>query len=144
VVAPLRELFRLSRNRRRLLLEAWSLVVLSRLSLWTLPKRTVKRALSASSPTPGSDAPQESIEQLMWAVSAAARRVPGASCLTQAIAATTLLARHGHRSTLRLGVRKDEQNRLHAHAWVESGERVVPGGTVDDFVTLPANGLQLP
>jgi hypothetical protein len=143
-VAPLRELFRLSRNRRRLLLEAWSLVVLSRLSLWTLPKRTVKRALSASSPTPGSDAPQESIEQLMWAVSAAARRVPGASCLTQAIAATTLLARHGHRSTLRLGVRKDEQNRLHAHAWVESGERVVLGGTVDDFVTLPANGLQLP
>jgi hypothetical protein len=143
-VAPLRELFRLSRNRRRLLLEAWSLVVLSRLSLWTLPKRTVKRALSASSPTPGSDAPQESIEQLMWAVSAAARRVPRASCLTQAIAATTLLARHGHRSTLRLGVRKDEQNRLHAHAWVESGERVVLGGTVDDFVTLPANGLQLP
>jgi hypothetical protein len=143
-VAPLRELFRLSRNRRRLLLEAWSLVVLSRLSLWTLPKRTVKRALSASAPTPVSEAPQESIEQLMWAVNAAARRVPRASCLTQAIAATTLLARHGHRSTLRLGVRKDEQNRLHAHAWVESGERVVLGGSVDDFVTLPANGLQLP
>jgi Transglutaminase-like superfamily len=53
--------------------------------------------------------------------------VPGASCLTQALATRVLLADEGHSSTLRLGMARIE-GRLQAHAWLESGGAVVVGG----------------
>jgi hypothetical protein len=55
--------------------------------------------------------------------------VPGASCLTQALAAQYLLARSGHRSQLRVGVAQDPSGRLLAHAWLVSDGRVVIGGS---------------
>ena len=59
---------------------------------------------------------------------AVARRVvPRASCLPQALAAEALLMRGGRRVELRIGVVKTERGRLVAHAWVESGGRVVVG-----------------
>jgi len=50
------------------------------------------------------------------------------SCLVQALAARTLLARYGQPSRLRIGVTKDEDGKLLAHAWVESGGSVIIGG----------------
>jgi hypothetical protein len=66
------------------------------------------------------------VEPAIVAVRRASRFVPGATCLTQAIAARTLLARRGHSSTLHLGVAK-EDGELKAHAWLEAGGRVVIG-----------------
>jgi hypothetical protein len=45
----------------------------------------------------------------MWAVRSTARFVPAASCLTQAITAQILLAHHGEKTCLRIGVTKDEK-----------------------------------
>ena len=46
------------------------------------------------------------------------RVVPGATCLTQALALNQLLSNNGHASTVLIGVRKDD-DRFAAHAWVE-------------------------
>lgn len=61
-------------------------------------------------------------------VEAAARRVPGASCLTQALAGRALLARLGQRSTIRIGIDRHSPGALRAHAWLICDGVIVLGG----------------
>ena len=72
------------------------------------------------------------VARIQWAVSAAARRIPGATCLVRALTAAVLLQRRGLRSEVCLGVRKDPESRaFEAHAWVLCEQHVVVGA-VDD------------
>ncbi|RFC65766.1 MULTISPECIES: lasso peptide biosynthesis B2 protein [Mesorhizobium] len=68
------------------------------------------------------------LRKVAWGVSTAARFVPHASCLTQAVAGRFLLARRGQASTIRIGVDGNSSNSLKAHAWLISGKAVVLGG----------------
>ena len=63
---------------------------------------------------------------MAWAVEHAARIVPGATCLTQALAAEVMLRRTGGRPDLRFGVARDAGD-FEAHAWLELGGRVLVG-----------------
>lgn len=77
--------------------------------------------------------------QLARRIERLARLVPGASCLTQALALQWLLARAGHGCELLVGVRRDDTGRFAAHAWVACNDRIVLGaaGTrIEDFTTL--------
>jgi hypothetical protein len=56
------------------------------------------------------------------------RRVPGASCLTQALAAQVLLAQSGYDSRVEIGVERNQHGRFQAHAWLVCGDEVVLGG----------------
>jgi len=97
----------------------------ARLALWLLPFRVVRRLLGrAARPTSTAGA---TTERITWAMAVAQRFVPRATCLPQALAAEALLTRGGHRAELRIGVIKTDEGRLVAHAWVESGGRVVVG-----------------
>jgi hypothetical protein len=53
--------------------------------------------------------------------------LPGATCLTQALAAQALLTHSGFPSLVEIGVSKDELQRFHAHAWVVCQGQVVLG-----------------
>lgn len=71
-------------------------------------------------------------EQVRWAVTAAARRVPWrAVCFHQGIAAQRMLCRRGIRADLCYGIRtqspKPGQD-VDAHVWVECGDGIVVGG----------------
>ena len=64
------------------------------------------------------------------AVQITARVIPGASCLTQAIAARAMLTLIGHQSWIRIGVRRDDDGAIMAHAWlVDARNRILIGGT---------------
>lgn len=81
--------------------------------------------------------------QLARRIERLARLVPGASCLTQALALQWLLARAGHASDLRIGVRQDESGAFSAHAWVSCNRRIVLGaaGTrLSDYTPLAERG----
>lgn len=67
-----------------------------------------------------------SVSDITWAISAAGRRMGGATCLAEAAVAHTMLRRHGHHARLRIGVRRGESV-LEAHAWVECDGTVVMG-----------------
>jgi Transglutaminase-like superfamily len=64
-------------------------------------------------------------------VAAVSRFVPGASCLTQALAARVVLAREGYDSTLQLGMARID-GRLQAHAWLVCDGLIVVGGAGHD------------
>jgi Transglutaminase-like superfamily len=66
-------------------------------------------------------------------VKLASRFVPAATCLAQALVTVTLLEREGLPASLRIGVARSVRGKFEAHAWVESGGRVVIGGTRADL-----------
>ena len=141
-------------DRKRLWLRSLALVALVRLGLWTLPLRRLQ-VLTArlgrgrfSAPIPmqpsahtapaeaasgedggsGREDAQADERELNWAITRAARFIPAASCLTQALSLQVLLGRRGLGSRLCIGVRKGQHDKFEAHAWVERGGRVVIGG----------------
>jgi hypothetical protein len=124
---------------RRLLSVALPLVVVVRLALWILPSRTILRGVRAISPSrPAPNVSDVDVKSVVWAVEAASRRVPRATCLTQAIAVQLLLRRHEHSSQLCLGVAREIGGGFRAHAWVERNGRVVIGANgVRDLTRLP-------
>lgn len=136
----LRKLARLDRAERWLLIEAAITVPIVRVALTLLPFRVVHRFIAATTLRVRRSCPSElqTPERIARMVTAVAARVPRASCLTQALAATLLLARHGYAATLRVGVAKHENGSLRAHAWLESGGRTLLGGPdFGTFVQLP-------
>jgi hypothetical protein len=74
-----------------------------------------------------------------WSVTAARRFTPGATCLVQALALEALLARAGQPARLCVGVARDSDGPLLAHAWVEASGRIVLGGSraaIDRYAKL--------
>jgi hypothetical protein len=68
------------------------------------------------------------VDRIAWAVTVAGRYVPRATCLIQAVTAYLLLNQAGIPARAQIGVRRDSEDRFLAHAWVESGGRVILGG----------------
>jgi hypothetical protein len=109
----------------RLFGRAFIMVGVVRIGLWVLPfnllRRLVLRLVQGS-------ARRETVASIAWAVRAASRRTPCATCLTQALAAHILLANAGHHSRVEIGVAKDERGCFEAHAWTVCEGAVVVGG----------------
>ena len=102
-MSPLAKFWRLTADQRRLLIDAVVLVAAVRIGLSVLGLRRLRRLAArfgrsrVAVPVTG--------ERVGWAVRAAARRVPRArTCLVEALAAETLLARHGYSTQLRIGI----------------------------------------
>ena len=86
------------------------------------------RRLRPPTPTNDGPAPPGLVARVRLGVLWAARYVPRATCLTQAVACRDLIARQGFGTTLRIGVRPDPVMGFTAHAWLLSGEEIVVGG----------------
>jgi hypothetical protein len=115
-----------------------------RAALWLLPFRLLHRGVAFFTERFRRSASTGTIraETVAWAVTVAARRVPAATCLTQALAGMLLLARHGHAAELRVGVARGDDGALRAHAWVDSGGRTILGGAESsDFTPFPPVAL---
>jgi hypothetical protein len=124
-----------------LLVNAFSHLAIIRAALWVLPFRIVHRRVSARASRVAS-VDKHPIERVVWSIDVAARRIPRATCLTQAFAAALLLAANGHEPVLRVGVAKNDDGSLRAHAWVESDGRTVLGDPHSEaFVALPPLAL---
>jgi hypothetical protein len=125
VWSPLRRFFNRTRVERALVFRAAGWLAAAQLALWVFPYRRVeaagkrwpRRTARTSAASPG---------QIAWAIEAAGRRMPGASCLAKALAARVLLERAGYLAEIRFGVVKNDAQGLEAHAWVESeGQRLI-------------------
>ncbi len=119
----------LPRREKRLVVEVFLVVAGVRLGLSLLDFRTFCRITGSAKRRlnrirRGS---RFSVDKILWAVEVAGRHIPAASCLTQALAADLLLARSGTPVSLRIGVLKNSEGRLDAHAWLESEGRIILG-----------------
>jgi hypothetical protein len=112
-----------------------------RVALWTRSFTQVRRAADAwgqsrheTGVAPG---------RLAWAIETAARAVPGATCLTQALAAEVLLRRAGEHPEMRFGVALGSGD-FEAHAWLELDGRVVVGRAGVERFTPLGSGVVVP
>jgi len=120
-MSVLRTLRRLTPTERGLVLCTLLLVGAIRLALWVVPFRRVRQFMRACERAPFRVPAEMPVSRLVWAVRAASRRIPMASCLTQSLALQFLMIRAGRSSQLHIGVKKDPQTGFQAHAWVEHG-----------------------
>lgn len=110
-------------------------VALVRLGLSTIGYRRM-RGLLPEAPAVARAPTHRDLARTSWAVTLAARFVPGATCLTQALAGHYLLARQGIASTVRVGAKSTADGGFAAHAWLLAGETVVLGGLSEDVKTF--------
>jgi hypothetical protein len=112
------------------LLKALPFVIASRVGLTVLGYRRLLTLIDRPHDWPAAPSQDAlaAVRLTSWAVQTAARFVPAATCLTQAVAASWMLARAGERSTLHIGVRSDPGKTLEAHAWLISQNVLITGG----------------
>ncbi|MEN8141908.1 MAG: lasso peptide biosynthesis B2 protein [Thermodesulfobacteriota bacterium] len=70
-------------------------------------------------------------QRLLWIFRAACRLIPLTTCLSRAMAGYILLCRYGLAPTLHIGVAKDPEQELAAHAWLTLAGQVVVGHIPD-------------
>ncbi len=114
-----------------MIVEAALVLAATRLGLSVAGHVSVDRRLSrwAHRHPVQEDAP-DAVARVVWAVQGIGRRLPGMTCLVQALAANTMLSRRGVRARVRIGVRPTTRRAapLDAHAWLESTDgRVLIG-----------------
>lgn len=130
-----RRLLALPPGERLLVLEALFFVTVARLALFSVPFKRIVRFLGQEVP-PGSSADTSvpasaanEVRLLGAAIDRVSRHTPWeTACLAQAAAGKFMLRRRGLPSRLYLGTRRDEQGRLQAHAWLETGGQFIVGG----------------
>lgn len=108
------------------LLRCLLIVAIMRIALSLLPYRRIGRWIPAPAGAPAND---DDVYRVAWGVAAVAKLIPHASCLTQALAGQYLLAKAGHPATIQIGVAREKDGRVSAHAWLLHGDRIVLGGT---------------
>ena len=125
---------RLDGRRRQLLLRAAGLLAAASAAVALLPFRRAIR-FGCVAVRNGS----VSIEDVVWAVEAAARRVPWrAMCIEKGLAVQRMLRSAGVDAILHYGARNHSGiGRLEAHVWVSAGGETIMGGEhLDDFAEL--------
>ena len=76
-----------------------------------------------------SDIDKVTINKIGWAISVVSRFTPWQSkCFVQGLTGQIMLRKRKISSTLYLGVAKDREKKLVAHAWLRSGTTIVTGG----------------
>ena len=114
----------LSADEQWLLAYSAAVVALIRIALWLLPFHWLCRRAGRSG-TISKRLVTIPVSRLTWAVQVVARRIPGASCLTQAMALQWLLVRSGRAASLQIGVAKNSGRGFESHAWVECEGQVL-------------------
>jgi Transglutaminase-like superfamily len=128
-VKKVKKVLKLTSLQRRLLLKAALWLVAFRLGLWVLPFPLLRNFITENgkaSSRRGRPHPERTA-QVVWAIELAARYIPQATCLTQALAAQAMLGQEGVPAALRLGVAKDRDGKFETHAWLEQEDRCILG-----------------
>ena len=114
-------------REKKLLTQSWFLVLFVRIGLWLLPFNLLDRWLNRAALVDDKAADWTTIRSVVRSVRSCSRFVPGATCLTQALATRVLLQMDGQASDLKIGVERDQNERFGAHAWIEVDGQIVIG-----------------
>ena len=125
-VGPLTRLHRMERERRKLLLRAAALLTAASACVAILPFRSAIRFGSV----PVEQGRRRNIDDVIWAVEAAASRLPWRTvCIEKGLVAQRMLRSSGVDAILHYGARhRPEGGRLEAHVWVTVDDQAVIGG----------------
>lgn len=114
---------------KRTLFQVGFLLIVTRMALAVLPYRSVRAWFDRWGSTVVRLGSDEYEQLLTWAGSGLGRFVLGDKpCLTQALVVQGLLRRAGLDVDLRIGVARESDGAIRAHAWLDRSGRVILGG----------------
>lgn len=117
---------------KALYIEATFWLGISRIAILILPFRWIAPFLGqhmASSDENDENGNKETTISVSRAILTMSRHLPWeCKCLVQAISGKMMLGRRKIPSTLYLGVGKEENGDLNAHAWLRAGDSIILGG----------------
>ncbi|GGK37738.1 lasso peptide biosynthesis B2 protein [Salinarimonas ramus] len=117
-----------SLHEARLLARALISVARTRATLRPNRLGAILDRTAATPSAPRTPASLADMREIAWSVRNAARLVPGATCLTQALAGRELLAARGRRSAISITLPKGG-DAPRPHAWLLCEDTIVLGGT---------------
>ena len=120
-----KRLSRLSGPQRLMLVEAAALLTAARAAVALLP---FKRMIALGARPLGTRRADDAHRQVVWAIEAAARRLPvRLVCMHKGLAAQWMLRRRGVDARLHYGIAYDPADKLEAHVWVARGDDILIG-----------------
>ncbi len=128
---------RLTKSDRYLLITTVLLLNGVRLGLWLLPFQTlrhllIKLSLLRSPHIPLDSSSEQQLAHVTWAIGWASKYTFGeVKCLARALTAQVLFNQKGYPSSLQIGVAKNHEGKLEAHAWIERQGKVLIGNLQD-------------
>lgn len=136
----LKNFFSRSVDEKRIALEALLYLIWIKYELYKYPFSSLvkKYALYPSETTESKSVDElKTIKTIGWAVSRLSERLPWKSlCLVQAMSVQRMLARRQISSVIYLGVAKEKNEGLKAHAWVKYGEYFIVGKVGHENFTI--------
>lgn len=112
--------------------EAYILSGIYRFAILAIPFKKLKKYIGAYKKESSRQIPMEQYKvarRVLGAVNMATTRTPWESkCLVRALTAQRMLKKRNIYTTLYLGVGKDINNKMLAHAWLRCGEIILTGG----------------
>ncbi len=136
----------LPRMQRHALVKAFFLLGLIRLGLWLLPFQQLYQLLVRwSEPIAKPDYPPSAdakpVRWAVWAVEMSCLYMLGhPKCLARALTVFFLVRRRGMQPDLKIGVMKQGDHGIVAHAWIEINGQTVIGALpdLDSYIPLPS------
>lgn len=133
-------IFSISIKEKLLFIEAFFLTGIMRYKILKTPFKELKQGLG----THNTESSQEEsrdvyrvAKQVQWIVIQASKYTPWESlCLVQAMTVQKMLKKRGISTTIYLGVNKDTDNQMKAHAWIRCGQMYITGGNGSGYATV--------
>lgn len=127
----IRKFLKLSWFDKILLLEVFFLTGIARAAILIFSFNKIAKITGISKSESDMEIGEENLKiavKVGWAIHAVSKRTPWESkCLVRAITAQVILHQKKISSTMYLGVAKDENKKLTAHAWVRCGSYILTG-----------------
>lgn len=132
--------FMINNRHKKLTLKTYLLTAYYRLCILCFPFEKLKKKFGIINEESIQDETRNNYKEaklIQWVVEHVAHNSPWDSkCLVQAWTAQSLLRSKNISSTLYLGVGKDADGKMIAHAWVRSGQLFVTGGNGEGYAIV--------
>lgn len=116
---------------KKFTIQAWMYCALYRFLIWRMPMRKLEKYMGARDERTSKETDEAKVRiaiQVSYAVNRVADKTPWESkCFVRALAAQKMLSKYHIPTTLYMGVGKDEEGEMIAHAWLRYGHCYLTG-----------------
>lgn len=133
IIRKIKSFIKIDNRTKREFIYAYFYMGIFRMYILFIPFNKLRRKMGKckeESPKVVEDSVYMEAQRISWIIANASRFTPWESkCLVQALTAQKMLKNKEIQTTLYLGVNKDEDGKMIAHAWIRCGEYCITGGS---------------
>lgn len=132
LIRKIKNFFKMPLIDKKMFFEAYILSGIYRFTILVIPFKKLRKYIGIYKKESSREIPTEQYrvaKKVLSAVNMATTRTPWESkCLVRALTTQKMLKKRKIYTTLYLGVGKDKENKMLAHAWLRCGETILTGG----------------